>query len=162
MSKVISKCPHCGKKLGKIDPDEYLYGSPLQVCPGCKSEYFDARYHEIAVDGMRETDVSLDGAFLSKKRKNGMWTILGGIGVMVLFIVMCIVGVVFYFFPIISILLIVNGIKTIKSTNKDGIEKRRQELAREAQRSQERMQDSEYVEKLRYYGYARTMPANEE
>ena len=92
--------------------------------------------------------------FLAKKRKSGRLTILGGVGVMVLFVLLLATGWIFYFFPVISIALIAGGIKTLKETNPDAIQRKRAELQFEEQQSQMRMQNPQYVAQLRSFGYA--------
>ena len=162
MAQAVLKCPHCKKNLGNINTDDYLYGSPLKTCPKCKKEYLDPRFHEIAIDGIRDCDISSDPDFLAKKRKNGLLTILGGIGVMALFIILIMVGWIFYLFPVISIILIIGGVKTLKETNPQAIEKKRAELDQEKMRSYARMQNPQYVAQLRAYGCAVPATPNEE
>lgn len=154
MAQTVLKCPHCKKNLGNFDINDWRYGSPLKVCPKCKNVYFDSRYHEIAVEGVREVDVTMNEEFLAKKRKSGRLTILGGVGVMVLFVLLLATGWIFYFFPVISIALIAGGIKTLKETNPDAIQRKRAELQFEEQQSQMRMQNPQYVAQLRSFGYA--------
>ena len=154
MAQSVLKCPHCRKNLGNYNASDWLYGSPLKVCPKCHNVYFDARYHEIAVEGVREVDVTADEAFLAKKRRNGRMTILGGIGVMVLFFVLLAAGWIFYFFPFISVALIGAGMKTLKETKPESIQRKRAELQFEEQQSHQRMQNPQYVEQLRSFGYA--------
>ena len=154
MSKVNIKCPSCKKNLGAVEQTEYLYGSPIKVCPKCKAPYFDARFHEIAVEGIRKEDVCDDEEFLAKKRKSGRNTILGGLGVMVLFFVILAAGWIFYFFPVLSVLLIIGGFKTINETKPAAIEKKRAELEREKVLSEQRLRDPQYVQQLHSFGYA--------
>ena len=160
MALAKFSCPHCGKNLGKREENDYFYDSPLRVCPSCKNTYFDSRYHEIAVEGIRPVDTCANEEFLAKKRKNGRLKILGGIGVMILFVILIAVGWIFYFFPIISITMIINGVKTIKETKPEEMLKKQAELQVEARNSNERMQNPEYVQMLQSYGYARPVNNN--
>ncbi len=152
MAKQTLKCPNCNKAIGTIE-DDYLYGSPLRTCPKCKQTYHDPRYHEIAIEGIRHNDINPDSEFLAKKRKSGIGAIIGGIGVMVAFILLIFVGWLFYFFPVISVMLIANGISTLSSTSESAIEKKRLALENERQLSIARMQNPQYVEQLRSLGY---------
>ncbi len=152
MAKQTLKCPNCNKNIGTIE-DDYLYGSPLRMCPKCKQTYHDPRYHEIAIEGIRQNDINPDAEFIAKKRKSGMLTILGGVGVMVAFILLIFVGWIFYLFPVISVMLISGGISTLSSTSESAIEKKRLALESERQLSLARMQNPQYVAQLRSLGY---------
>ena len=45
-------CPNCNKLVGTYGVGEYRYGSPLKVCPKCKTEYINPVFHEIEIDGI--------------------------------------------------------------------------------------------------------------
>ena len=79
---------------------------------------------------------------------------------MILFVILIAVGWIFYFFPIISITMIINGVKTIKETKPEEMLKKQAELQVEARNSNERMQNPEYVQMLQSYGYARPVNNN--
>lgn len=53
--RIRYNCPHCHQDLTKSDSN-YLYGSPFRICPNCREPYFDKRYHEAAVTGVRSMD----------------------------------------------------------------------------------------------------------
>lgn len=55
---VKGTCPHCGAKIPSYVENKWLYGSPLRTCKKCGNHYIDSRYHEIAMEGFRECDVS--------------------------------------------------------------------------------------------------------
>ena len=152
MAKQTLRCPNCNKSIGTIE-DAYLYGSPLRTCPKCQKIYHDPRYHEIALEGIRQNDIAPDSEFIAKKRKSGILGILGGVGVMVAFIALIFVGWIFYFFPVISVILVSNGIKTLSETTESAIEKQRLALEGERQLSLARMQNPIYKDQLRSLGY---------
>lgn len=152
MAKQTLRCPNCNKNIGTIE-DDYLYGSPLRTCPKCRKIYHDPRFHEIALEGIRQNDINPDSEFIAKKRKSGILTILGGIGVMVAFIVLIFLGWLFYFFPVISVMLIAGGINTLSETGEGAIEKKRLALESERQLSLARMQNPVYRDQLRSLGY---------
>ncbi|MBE6587637.1 MAG: hypothetical protein E7647_04390 [Ruminococcaceae bacterium] len=153
MSKQTLRCPNCNKNIGTVSEGEYLYGSPLRTCPKCKKLYHDPRYHEIAIEGIRREDIDPDSEYLAGKRKSGFLSILGGIGVMVAFVVLIFLGRIFYFFPVISVMLIASGISTLSSTTGGAVEKKKIQLQQEATLSRARMQNPQYVAQLRSLGY---------
>ena len=153
MSQCVLVCPHCRKKIGNYDSDADLDGSPLKTCPKCQELYIDKQFHEIAVEGIRDEDISTDPEFLSQKRKSALLTILGGIGVMVAFFVILALGWIYYFLPIISIVMVIGGFKTLGETSVRKIEKKRRMLENERALSLQRMQNPQYVENLRRLGY---------
>ena len=152
MAKQTLRCPNCKKSIGTID-DEYLYGSPIRTCPKCQKIYHDPRYHEIALEGVKQNDIAPDSEFIAKKRKGGVLSILGGVGVFVAFILLIIVGWIFYFFPVISVMLLSAGIKSLSETTESAIEKKRLALESERQLSMARMQNPIYKDQLRSLGY---------
>lgn len=50
------RCPHCGAE--SREKKLYAYGSPFVKCHKCKAEYYDGRFHEIALSGIREGDMT--------------------------------------------------------------------------------------------------------
>ena len=72
---------------------------------------------------------------------------------MVAFIALIFVGWIFYFFPVISVILVSNGIKTLSETTESAIEKQRLALEGERQLSLARMQNPIYKDQLRSLGY---------
>ena len=58
MPYVERTCTSCGEKLGPMIKNVYLYGSPIRSCKYCGAKYLDKNYHEIAIDGINEEDLS--------------------------------------------------------------------------------------------------------
>lgn len=52
-------CKSCGKKLLSYEKYQKKYKSPLAVCKKCGTEYFDPRCHELAVEGIPEAEFSI-------------------------------------------------------------------------------------------------------
>lgn len=146
------KCPHCGNDLG-VAMDAYLYGSPFRVCSKCKNSYVDKRYHEIAIEGIRQEDSNPTDADKKVNRKTGSLAILLGLGLFALFIIILFFGWIFYPLPIFGILSIGVGISAFKNNSKKKLEKTRRTLEFEKQQSFLRMQNPQYVEQLRAIGY---------
>lgn len=50
-SIMIIQCPKCKAEIRRADKDQvfFAYGSPFQICPSCKTEYFDRGYREMAL-----------------------------------------------------------------------------------------------------------------
>ena len=52
-------CPGCGQKLDMVEQGKtHKYGSPIRQCPKCARRYVDRNYHEIEIEGIRESDLS--------------------------------------------------------------------------------------------------------
>ena len=147
------KCPHCGNDLGTA-VNLYLYGSPLKVCDKCKQTYVDSRYHEIAIEGIRQEDINPTKEDKKENRKGGFKAILLGLGCIALFILILYFGYIAYMLPVIGVFFLVGGICGMTKDGKKSLEKKRQELEIERQQSMLRMQDLRYVEQLRAAGYS--------
>ena len=50
------QCPVCGKKLFSYEPRYRKYGKIIHECKRCGASYLDPRYHELAVDGIPESE----------------------------------------------------------------------------------------------------------
>ena len=146
------KCPHCGNNLGTA-VDAYLYGSPFRVCNKCKNSYVDNRYHEIAIEGIRQEDIYPTENDKKSHRKSGWKSIWIGIGSIVLFVIILFTGWIVFPLPIIGFVSIIGGVRKMKSDTKKSLEKTRAALEIEKQQSFLRLQDPLYVEKLRSIGY---------
>ena len=58
MTYTTKKCPYCGHAYVVLDPCRGVaYGSPLIVCPCCNKSFFDKDNIEIAVSGVRKSDI---------------------------------------------------------------------------------------------------------
>ncbi|MDO4317298.1 MAG: hypothetical protein Q4C48_03720 [Lachnospiraceae bacterium] len=51
-------CSKCGAPIMLLAADEFKYGCPIRACAQCRQRYLDRGWHEIAVEGYRESDVS--------------------------------------------------------------------------------------------------------
>lgn len=146
------KCPHCGNNLGTA-VNAYLYGSPFRVCNKCKNSYVDKRYHEIAIEGIRQEDINPTEADKQSHRKSGTKAIWIGIGMLALFIIILFTGWIVFPLPIFGVISIIGGIGAMKGDSKKELEKTRNALEIERQQSMLRMQNPQYVEQLRAIGY---------
>lgn len=57
MRRVTKTCPKCGHKASYTG-FQCFYGSPYRVCTGCGLGIYDEDYREIAVDGIRKSDIA--------------------------------------------------------------------------------------------------------
>lgn len=154
------RCPHCGSKSGGTG-NAHLYGSPFCVCDKCKQEYVDRRYHEIAIDGIRNKDINLTSERIDADRKKAIIAIIVGIGFLILHYIIAVNSSGSFFFSLFTILgaiLVVAGIDILMDGSKRMIEKNRVILDEERQASIRRMQDPSYVQKLRSIGYSLKCP----
>ncbi len=133
-------CPACGSR---DKTNMYMYGSPIRKCSRCGKEYLNSKFREVAIDGF---DPKTESPSSSIKAILGL-TLLsafcgayaykrGSIKMSIMFVV-CVIAVVFYIVMLFRYLL--------------GFEKRLNE--RELKKSEERLRDKNYVEKLQQYGY---------
>ncbi len=152
MKKIIIKCPHCGNSL-KEEDNAYLYGSPFRVCSKCKNTYVDNRYHEIAIEGIRQEDINPTEADMKAQRKSGWKWIWIGIGMNALFIIILFTGWMIFPLPIFGVSFIISGSRSIKNVSPKQLEKKRKEIEAEKQQSLLRIQNPEYLEQLRTIGY---------
>ena len=146
-------CPNCKKNLGLTKPG-FFYGSPIRICPKCKKEYVDYRYHEIAIEGVLEQDTRLPtDEENSKKKKDAFVSLLIGIGSLVLFIIIFMLGWIVYPLLLGIAVGVVGFFKGMKKEGPKDLEKKLAELEIERSHSFDRMKDPQYVEKLKGYGY---------
>lgn len=145
------RCPECGRKFFYYDSRQRYYGSPVRTCKKCNSQYLDLRYHEIAVDGIPESELSRKpmiilmifgalilyrGIYLTGYRQLGM----GDYGQWIMPVLFIIMGIVMITVGIIEIIMISTGRKMMKY----------ERLKRE---SEERMSDRSYAWTLKQEGY---------
>ena len=140
-------CPEC-KTKNREACNTWMYGSPIRQCEACRSEYLDRRFREVAIDGF---DPRCNNAKFYVK------------GALFLLAIALVCGVVIYFqyargyysmkvvaagalsaLGAVACLIMSIRIK-LGFQNKDN-EKYMEE-------SKARLSDSQYVEKLRKYGY---------
>jgi len=140
-------CPEC-KTKNREACNTWMYGSPIRQCKACRSEYLDRRFREVAIDGF------------DPRSNNAKFYVKGALFLLAIALV-C--GVVIYFqyargyysmkvvaagalsaLGAVACLIMSIRIK-LGFQNKDN-EKYMVE-------SKARLSDSQYVEKLRKYGY---------
>lgn len=152
-------CPHCSNNLGAA-VDAYMYGSPLRRCNRCKNPYLDTRYHEIAIEGIRQEDLNPHDVSMEADKKAANKIIWIGVGMLVAFVLILFTGWIVFPLPIFGVIGIVRGIAAKKETAKTGTMKTVQALEMERQQSFARMQNPAYVEQLRAMGYAPVLHGN--
>ena len=156
MSKTTSQptCSKCGTALKVATTAKaYFYGSPIRQCPKCQTPYLDRHYHEIEIDGIRESD--LNG---KQSLKLTLFCLVG--------LVICIAGWIFLknapgffirklptvfvagtlFFGICFIAMLIDALKIFTGA-------RKRQLEKERQASVKRLSDREYALKLQKAGY---------
>jgi len=140
-------CPEC-KTKNREACNTWMYGSPIRQCKACRSEYLDRRFREVAIEGF------------DPRSNNAKFYVKGALFLLAIALV-C--GVVIYFqyargyysmkvvaagalsaLGAVTCLIMSIRIK-LGFQNKDN-EKYMEE-------SKARLSDSQYVEKLRKYGY---------
>ena len=140
-------CPEC-KTKNREACNTWMYGSPIRQCKACRSEYLDRRFREVAIDGF------------DPRSNNAKFYVKGAL---LLLAIALVCGVVIYFqyargyysmkvvaagalsaLGAVACLIMSIRIK-LGFQNKDN-EKYMEE-------SKARLSDSQYVEKLRKYGY---------
>lgn len=143
----LPHCPKCGKKQPAPD-NRWCYGSPIKQCPECGMEYFDERYREIAISGYIPGALSLKKAvktaavgavfvllavlmYFYETRTSGRYHVI--------LIVIGIAGAAIILLGLIDFFEIFSGVKQKK-------------LERFKAESEERLKNSEYVEKLAELG----------
>ncbi|MGN0583645.1 MAG: hypothetical protein ACI4KB_13180 [Oscillospiraceae bacterium] len=151
MKTAGDRCPECGRKFFYYDSRQRYYGSPVRTCKKCNSQYLDLRYHEIAVEGIPESELSRKpmiilmifgalilyrGIYLTGYRQLGM----GDYGQWIMPVLFIIMGIVMITVGIIEIIMISTGRKMMKY----------ERLKRE---SEERMSDRSYAWTLKQEGY---------
>ena len=104
-------CPFCNTYAGLAD---YKYGSPLRTCKKCKKQYLDTTYHEIAFEGIRESDINPTEEQLAQmvkdNRKYGRNALLLGIAALGAGVLLLFLGWLGLLGFIVSVILIAVGI----------------------------------------------------
>lgn len=57
--RAEGNCPYCGAKILFYYEGEWRYGSPVRNCRKCGEKYVDERYHEIVVEGIEPSALSI-------------------------------------------------------------------------------------------------------
>ena len=153
---LVTKCPHCGTQIDSgynSGQKAYLYGSPVRQCSKCKKEYYDDRYHEIAIEGIRPEDTAFDEESKKSAAKSANTLLVIGIVFMIAFFVGFALGRIYFLLPVFGIGLIWFSFEQRKENTDKGHAEKMAKLAKEEQASYERIKDPEYVKKLLAYGY---------
>lgn len=147
MSYAEWVCPEC-KTKNRESCNAWMYGSPIRECKTCRAEYLDRRFREVAIDGF---DPRSNNAKVYVK------------GTLFLLAIAAICGVLIYFQyakGYYSMKIIIVGALSALAGIACGINALRIKLGFQSksndkymEESKARLQDSQYVEKLRKYGY---------
>lgn len=141
-------CPNCGAKYGDNRTDVYRYGSPVRTCAKCKGQYLNKCYHEAAVDGFSDADVSLEAG---KKKIGNALLLLGlSVAVNVLFFVLQRHSWIYWLFLGLGVVYLLVALKDYVQV-KNGT--RQQALEKCMEESIERLGDPEYACLLKELGY---------
>lgn len=142
-------CPHCSAKLANNRTDLYLYGSPIRICEKCHGQYLNRCYHEAAIDGYSEADISVAAG--NKKIGNALLLLVLAVGVNALFYFMGRHTWVYLLFLGLGVVYLISAvaesIKVRSGSNKAQLDKAMEE-------SLARLQDPQYAKKLQKLGYA--------
>lgn len=142
-------CPSCNKLVGTYAVGEYRYGSPLKVCPKCKTEYINPVFHEIEIDGIAPDAFDMKKLLLAMLLGVVFFIVSAGIHYFevttkdyyhTVYIFMMLISTVVFFFAIGNIIMIKTGFKAKRN------ERMRQESAK-------RLSDPDYARKLAELGY---------
>lgn len=138
------RCPHCGRRTERKSRYAWLYGSPVRTCGKCGGRYRETCYHEVEIDGFRETDVSL------KASNQQLWIAFAMLVVMVALNIVAVsegkLG-----FLIISVAFFVS---CLRNTLQIRSGKKTKALEKERRASQKRLENREYAQSLQKLGYA--------
>lgn len=143
------ECPYCYTKISCYLKNEYKFGSPIRSCKKCGKSYVDSRYHEIAIDGFPQWELSLK--FNVKRILIGIVIFI--IGFLFLYFernhlgfyhlsyyIIMFMGVLVVIFSLVDIIRIITGAKAKKFENL-------------RIQSVERLNDKGYVQQLISIGY---------
>lgn len=140
-------CPEC-KTKNRESCNTWMYGSPIRECKACRSEYLDRRFREVAIDGF-------------DPRSNNMKVYVKGALILLAIALVC--GLMIYFQyarGVYSVKIIAAGALSVLAGIACGVNALRIKLGFQNKdndkymaESKARLADSQYVEKLRKYGY---------
>ena len=140
-------CPQC-KTKNREACNTWMYDSPIRECKACRSEYLDRRFREVAIDGF------------DPRSNNAQFYVRGAL---VLLAIALVCGIMIYFqysrgFYSVKIIAVGAGSALIGFAC--GINALRIKLGFQNKdndkymaESKARLQDPQYVEKLKKYGY---------
>ena len=143
-------CPNCNADRGLASGNGILYGSPIQTCPNCGKQFFDPRYREIAVDGLLESD--------SKPKADSKTALIAfGVGILAFALMILLIattGRLLFILPIVGVIAIALGFKTLGDNKKIRSGERAAELEKLRAESEARLMDPSYAQFLKARGYA--------
>lgn len=148
MGMIKQNCPNCRAHYNE-KCNAWVYGSPIRKCPKCGSEFLDKRWREVALEGFQAGKVSwkfyLVGTvgFLIFSILCGLWllSLINTQGSYPTRLLGCImIGLFGSAGCFVMFIRCVTGYEDKKN-------------AMYLEESKRRMQNPEYVEKLRAYGY---------
>ena len=150
------KCSGCGVKLSIVEQGRvHRYGSPIRQCPRCARSYVDRNYHEIEIEGIRESDISL-------KKSLGITLFC------LILCIACVAAIIFLYayrspnaifvkkptvFILGALLFGLGFFVMVGDTVKILTGARKRELEKERQESVKRLSNREYVLMLQQLGY---------
>lgn len=141
-------CPYCNTKTGSNQADLYYYGSPVRTCGKCKQQYLNRCYHEIAVEGYRDTDVSIEAC--RKNLRNGILLVAAAAAMNGALYLLGRYSWVFLLFVVLGAAMLLVSLKDYWKVRKGT---RLQELEKEEKASVARLRNPEYARLLQAHGY---------
>lgn len=148
IKRAYGVCPGCGKTIAGMDNRGSYFGSPIQTCKKCGTEYLDPRFHEPAIEGIGESlsvmrSLKLLGVyvlcFVTSVGVN-LFSIWHDNSYYPMLVITAVLFAALIVYGIVDIIRIKTGAKA------KSMEKKRQE-------SIERLQNPEYAMKLYVSGY---------
>ncbi len=142
-------CSKCGAPIMVLAQDEYKYGCPIRACAQCHQRYLDRGWHEIAVEGYRETDVS------TKKNVKQ----LGGWGLATVALIAAniftvqVLHVVYYALVFLAIGAGIAFLVALKDTFVCATGMKKNDLEQLREESERRLRNPEYAKQLAELGY---------
>lgn len=145
------KCPSCGKALFTYDDNIRKYGCMIKKCKKCGSEYIDPRFHEIAAEGVPQSEFKIShDIVLAVIGGLIIWRGIYLFGMKALNVpdeLQWVEPIMFLCLGAACIIGAAADIILVKSGKKEEIFRRRYEESRE------RLNNIDYAEKLRNEGY---------
>lgn len=140
-------CPEC-KTKNREACNSWMYGSPIRECKACRSEYLDRRFREVAIDGF------------DPRSNNAQFYVKGTLFLLAIALV-C--GVLTYFqyngghysmkVVIAGAASALGAIACLVMSIRIKLGFQNKDNDKYMAESKTRLQDTQYVEKLRKYGY---------
>lgn len=142
-------CSKCGAPIMVLAADEYRYGCPIRACAQCRQRYLDRGWHEIAVEGYRESDVS---AKSNAKQMLGLGLATGGLVAANIFSIM-VLHLIVYMLIALAIGAGVGFLVALKDTLVCATGMKKADLEQLKAESERRLCNPEYAKQLAELGY---------